>query len=366
MRHFAALAALLLLAGPLAAHTLSVSHVDIDARTRDVTVDIDVPLRDLAFALPLDANADDAITWGELRSMQPLLEARVARTVALRAGGRRCPLHPNGLATRTREGVAHASLQLVGSCDVSAGLDVDFRLLADEEPSHAALVTLRAAEGTRSAVARDGARVAHFASGTGGRLQTFLTFLREGVHHILIGYDHIAFLLSLLLPAALSRNAGRWRPVGSAREALGHTLALVTAFTVAHSVTLSLAALGLVQPAPRPVEIAIAASVLLAALNNVWPLVTRRPWLLAFGFGLVHGFGFAGALGEIGLPPGDNATALFGFNLGVEAGQLAIVAVVLPVLYGIRGVRSYPTRVLPGASLAIAALAAYWIVQRVG
>lgn len=358
------LCASLLYCGAAASHTLSISHVDIDAKTRRVTVDIDVPVRELALALPLDANADDAITWAELASARSELEAHVEQTFALHAAGRRCPLEPIRLGTRTREGIAHASLQLVGDCDVSGSVIVHNRLLANEQPTHAALVTLHGPDGTRTAVTRDGARVADLSARAGGRPQTFATFLREGIHHILIGYDHIAFLLCLLLPAALLREAGRWRPVESARAAVVHTLALVTAFTVAHSVTLSLAALGLVEPASRPIEVAIAASVLLAAMNNLWPLVTRRPWLLAFGFGLVHGFGFAGALGEIGLPRADNAVALLGFNLGVEAGQLAIVAVALPILYAVRTFRAYATRILPIASLGIAALALYWIVER--
>ena len=142
-------------------------------------------------------------------------------------------------------------------------------------------------------------------------------------------------------------------------------LRIVTAFTVAHSITLSLAVLGLVTLPSRLVESAIAASVVAAALNNIWPLVRGRRWMVAFLFGLVHGFGFASVLADLGLPQGALAVALLGFNVGVELGQLAIVAVFLPLAYALRRSWFYRRAVLVGGSLLIALLAAVWLVERV-
>jgi hypothetical protein len=139
---------------------------------------------------------------------------------------------------------------------------------------------------------------------------------------------------------------------------------LVTAFTVAHSITLTLAALGEVRPSTRLVEAAIALSVLLAALNNLWPVVVRRLWLAAFGFGLVHGLGFAGALLETGLPRQSRLAALLGFNAGVEAGQLAVVGIALPLLFALRRSPGYATWVVRGGSLLVALLAVDWLVRR--
>jgi hypothetical protein len=119
-----------------------------------------------------------------------------------------------------------------------------------------------------------------------------------------------------------------------------------------------------VTPASKWVEAAIAASVVLAALNNVRPLVTRRLWLVGFVFGLIHGFGFAGALGELGLPNRARLSALFGFNVGVELGQIAVVAAALPVLVAVRDKRWYAKAVMPLLSLAIAGLAAFWLWER--
>jgi GNAT superfamily N-acetyltransferase len=139
-----------------------------------------------------------------------------------------------------------------------------------------------------------------FAAAEVSRLAQFGQYLVEGIWHIWIGFDHILFLLSLLLPAVLVHEARRWRGVGRFREALVEVLWVVTAFTLAHSITLSLAALGLIELPSRLVESAIAASVVLAAANNLKPLVEHRRWMVAFGFGLIHGFGFASVLAELG------------------------------------------------------------------
>ena len=140
---------------------------------------------------------------------------------------------------------------------------------------------------------------------------------------------------------------------------------VVTAFTVAHSITLSLAALGVISLPSRLIESAIAASVVLAALNNVRPVVYGGRWIIAFVFGLIHGFGFASVLTDLGLPQGSLLLALVAFNLGVELGQLAIVAVFLPVAYALRDTRALPARgVLIGGSLLVAAIAAVWLVER--
>jgi hypothetical protein len=174
----------------------------------------------------------------------------------------------------------------------------------------------------------------------------------------------VLFLLALLLPAVLRRDGARLEGVADIRGALMHVVRVVTAFTVAHSVTLSLATLRLVRPPSDLVEIAIAGSVLLAALNNLRPLFGRREWIVAFVFGLVHGFGFAGVLAELGLPAGALALALVGFNLGVEVGQLAIVLVFVPVAFGLRETWAYRTLVFRFGSLVVAGIAAVWMVQR--
>ena len=194
---------------------------------------------------------------------------------------------------------------------------------------------------------------------------SLFTFLQEGIQHIWVGYDHILFLITLLLPAVLIYEKGHWRSETSIRSATINTLKIVTAFTVAHSITLSLAALDIINFPARLTESVIALSVILAALNNLYPLFSNSRWLLAFLFGLIHGFGFAGVLADLSLPDDTLFTSLLGFNLGVEVGQIAIVLVLLPILYLLRGAVYYRGMVLRAGSAAAIVIASLWLYERV-
>jgi len=192
-----------------------------------------------------------------------------------------------------------------------------------------------------------------------------LSYIHQGAHHIWIGYDHILFLVTLLLPAVLTRAKNKWLPVDDLAGAFWGIAKVVTAFTLAHSVALSIAAFGIIELPSRLTESAIAASVMVAAINNIYPVITRRLWVVAFVFGLVHGFGFASVLTEFGLPPDRKLVALVSFNVGVELGQLAIVAALLPVLFFARRTIAYTKVVMPVGSLVISTIALIWLVERV-
>jgi hydrogenase/urease accessory protein HupE len=170
-----------------------------------------------------------------------------------------------------------------------------------------------------------------------------------GVEHILFGYDHLVFLLGLVLVG------GRLRAI----------LLVVTAFTVAHSITLGLAVLGVWAPSPRFVEPLIALSVAYVGVENQFVKDAEKRWMITFPFGLVHGFGFAGALGEISLPRAEIPSALLAFNLGVEAGQLAVLALVLPLVFAARKRVWFERKGVKLLSLVIAALGVVWFVLRV-
>lgn len=346
------------------AHTLSVSHLDIAVPSGggQVQVELDLAIRDLALSFPLDADRDEQVSWGELEDIQAPLNEWVLDHVALSVGPSTCDLKPSGLAVRHYDDGAYATVRMTADCPSRTGFKVHYGLLFDVDPQHRAIITLRNGPRADTGIASAGRTEVPVGAESS---HPFLDFLREGVHHILIGYDHLAFLVSLLLPAALLRRDRAWTPSPHFRTSLGHVLGIVTAFTAAHSITLTLAALGWVTPVSRWVEVAIAASVMMAALNNVFPLVIRRLWLVGFGFGLIHGFGFAGALGELGLPQGARLQALVGFNLGVELGQLVVVALLLPLLFAVRNRPWYRKACLPIASIAIACLAAFWLWVRI-
>ncbi len=196
------------------------------------------------------------------------------------------------------------------------------------------------------------------------RWSAFVEYFRVGVWHIWSGIDHLLFLLSLLLPAVLIRREQRWQAVPQAVPALVSILKVVTAFTLAHSITLSLAAFDVIRLPSRLTESVIAGSIIIGALNNVFPLVTESRWRIALAFGLLHGFGFAAVLSEMGLPRGARLLSLVAFNLGVEAGQLAVVLAIMPIAYGLRASRFYQRAIMPWGSTAIAGLALVWFVQR--
>jgi hypothetical protein len=245
-----------------------------------------------------------------------------------------------------------------------SSLEIDYALLFDVDPQHRGLLRLADQAATRTAIFSPERSRQRFELAETSRLRQFLDYANEGIWHIWIGFDHILFLLSLLLPAVLVRKDGRWEAVGAFGPAFWDVFKIVTAFTVAHSITLSLATLGVVSLPSRLVESAIAASVVAAALNNLWPVVRGRRWVVAFLFGLVHGFGFASVLLDLGLPQGTLVLALVGFNLGVEIGQLALVAAFLPFAFLFRETTFYRRVVVVGGSTAIVVIAALWMVER--
>lgn len=191
-----------------------------------------------------------------------------------------------------------------------------------------------------------------------------LGFIRLGTWHIWIGLDHILFLLALALPSVLYRERNRWMPVASFRPAFINILAIVTSFTVAHSITLSLAALELVRLPSRLVESVIAASIVIAALHNLYPRFGGKEWIIAFVFGLFHGFGFAYVLTDIGLERSYLVLSLLGFNLGVEAGQIVIIAALFLILFLIREKPIYTEYVLKYCSLLLISVAGFWFAER--
>jgi HupE / UreJ protein len=350
----ALLAALLALAGLVHAHKPSDSYLSLEAGDDAVYGQWDIALRDLEFAIGLDADGDGAITWGELRGKHAQIAAYAFARLALHG----CTIKPGALLVDQHTDGAYAALSFTAECarPLPRPLELEYSLFADLDPTHRGLLRARLGAQTVTAVlGPDQPRLKLDAQGRSRRAQ-FLDYGREGVWHIWIGFDHVLFLISLLLPAVLI--AARFAP------AFWDVLKVVTAFTVAHSITLALAALGVVALPSRLVESAIAASVVLAALNNLWPVVQRGRWLVAFAFGLIHGFGFASVLADLGLPQESLLLALVGFNLGVEAGQLAIVAAFLPLAYAMRHTWMYRRMIFVGGSALIVLIAALWMAER--
>lgn len=212
-------------------------------------------------------------------------------------------------------------------------------------------------------------------SPTGSQLSTLWHFIQEGVHHIAIGTDHVLFLISLLMVSVWTRQPsgpqtntppwrGGWRARDTVRSTLSEALKLVTAFTLGHSLTLGLATLGMVSPPSRWVESLIALSVLLAACDNLHPFLKGPRWLVVLLFGLVHGFGFASVLKDLGLDGAALTVPLLGFNIGVELGQLMLVAVFLPLAFALRRTRVYRIGVVCVGSALVGTFGLIWLIER--
>lgn len=434
----------LLLAAPAQAHKASDAYLSLSIDAERITQRFDIALRDLDRDLTLDQDDDGQLRWGEVRQRWAAIEALTDAGLQLRADGRPCRPIDRGPAQLTEHSDGtYAVLMRTWQCEQPVRtLDLQYHLFAASDPTHRGILRIDRAGADRSAATMaptapqtavlvpqpagtpDAEATQHIElAGTSGSAPSGLGgFVAEGVHHILIGTDHVLFLLALLLPAVLVRrqpgvarpdrgaaalpatpptrvlrtapldapaaDAGAaaatlmldwpaapsitpaaspllpWQAAPALRPALLDVVRVVSAFTLAHSITLALAVLDVLNPPSRWVESIIAASVVFAALNNLRPLVGRDRWRLTFVFGLVHGFGFAGALKDLGLDGAHLASSLLGFNLGVELGQLAIVALFLPLAWWLRRSHFYQRILLVGGSVLIAGLAGVWLVER--
>jgi hypothetical protein len=347
------------------AHKSSDSFLHLAAHGSVVSAQWDIALRDLDSELALDANGDGLLDWGEVRQRESQLSHYALQRLSLRSGGRPCPTGPSVLLIDRHTDGAYAVLRFEAECGaVVSALQVDYRLFADTDAGHRGLLNLSLGGQTYTQVLGPDAPVASFGAEDSGAWRQFSGFVRTGIGHIWTGFDHLLFLFSLLLPAVLLRRGQHWEPRSRLGESLGDVVRVVTAFTVAHSLTLAMATFGLLKVPARVSESAIALSVVAAALNNVWPVVKDRRWAVAFCFGLIHGLGFANVLGDLGLPTGALALALVGFNLGVEAGQLALVALFMPIFYAMRTTLFYRQSVMIAGSMGMAILAALWLAER--
>ena len=329
----------------------------------------DIALRDLDYALDIDTNRDGNITWGELKAAEQRIARYALSRLNLEAIGRgdreNCTLTAGSLLVDEHVDGHYAVLRFSAACPLRpAQLAVHYSLLYDVDPTHRGLLQIDAGHLSQAAVLPREAPTVAINLDSPHRGQQFVEFVREGIWHIWKGFDHILFLLTLLFPAVILYLNGRWEARESWRDSAWDVLKVVTAFTVAHSLTLSLAVLELVHVPSRWVEAAIAATVLLGALNNLVPVVRERRWLVAFVFGLIHGLGFASVLADLGLHGINLVLALVGFNSGVEVGQLAIVLVFLPLAIALRDTVFYRRVFMPAGSGIIGVIALIWLYGR--
>lgn len=346
------------------AHGASVSYVQLDVASAVVEGRWDIALRDLHRVVPLDRDGDGAITWGELRAERALVEQVLARDLQLRADGGACSGAFTDLQVDTHGQETYAVFRLRAQCPRPVNtLAVRYDFLFARDAGHRGLLRLGFGGSHTAVLTPDRREIRFERTSTGFAL---LQHVREGAFHVWTGYDHLLFLATLLLPAVLWRERGRWVAAASARTVAMEAAVVVTAFTVAHALTLTLVLFGRIDLPARGVESLVAATVAFAALNNLHPLVRGRLWAVAFIFGLIHGAAIASVLGTLDAAPAGRAVALLGFNLGVEGAQLLLVAVWLPVSFALRRTPFYRWGVVTAGSVATFGLAVAWLVERSG
>ena len=335
----------------------------------------DIALRDLNFAIGLDTDANTEITWQEVITKEKDIFAYALARLTIESSLKNCQITPQQLMIDNHTDGAYAVIKFGFDCPNAVNqLTINYALFANIDPSHRGLLKINyfvnnhqnAPQAiTKTAIFGPDNPTQTFAIGTPNRLEEFKEYVAEGIWHIWIGFDHILFLISLLLPAVLSYSAKNWQAKESFKTTFFDVLKVVTAFTIAHSITLTIATLQLVTLPSRWVEATIAASVILAALNNLFPFILKRRWLVAFIFGLIHGFGFAAVLADLGLQQGALMVALLGFNVGVEVGQIGILCVFIPLAYAMRRSWFYKNIIFYGGSAIIAIVASVWLIERI-
>ncbi len=389
----AMLCLLLCLASPAWAHKASDAYLQLGEAPaptsqsaasptidKPTTLKYSIALRDLDAAIDtLDVDNNRSLEWGEVRQNLPAVQAWVGQGLLLQCDGQNTALswafesleqRSDGVYIRLGSsavcprGAFVITYQLMQSVDATHRLLVGGQLqgqgiAAVASPQTKPTVNLRAA----GVQAVQGAQVSLPAQQSGPA--AFAQFFPEGIHHIATGYDHLAFLLALMLPIMLRRGTDPAQTAHKQRPGVVALLRTVTGFTIGHCITLVTATLGWITP-PTWVEPAIAISIGVSAWLNLYPVRWLRSDVLALGFGLVHGLGFSGLMREANVSEALLPWALAGFNLGVEAGQIVGVVLWCGLHWVVARWQRYEQVVVRGGSWALLALASYWTLQRLG
>ena len=345
---------LFLLLAPVAAgaHETTRSYLTVSRDGVALRADLRVAFRDIEVAVWLDDNLDGQITWGETTARLPQITAFVSAALQFQAGGD-CPLQMIGAGAANSGGIAYLDLTFAGICpDADAALRVTARLFADIDPDHRVFLTDTSGAATVTALLGAAEPAIALDAASAGAFATFLAYARAGIAHLTGGVDHIVFLFVLILPAVAM--------AASPRRALRDVLLAATGFTIAHALTLTAATLQVLRPRSDVIELLVALSIIVTAADNIRPFLPAPRAVVAAFFGLIHGFGFATALAGFSLSSGTLAVALFGFNTGIEAAQIAIIAMMMPALYVLR---AGPVLVWLGSGAAIL-IGCYWSALR--
>lgn len=358
------------------AHELSSGYLTLNAG-KENTFSGELLLKpdDIGQVAGLDTNGNGALTWGEIHQNLPLLESYIANVLSIRVDDSPCEISLNMPNIRSVSAESYLVSPIQIMCESAGTLGIHYDGIFEHSPTHKLLVSVNLAgqSGSRTQNSTENTSVTSvldvdnrsvtYDAVTTSLTALFISLVYEGVWHIFIGIDHILFLVATLLTVNLVREQKQWQKEPSTSRILKHTVILVSAFTLAHSITLTATALNFIALDSRLVELGIAISVLLTALNNIYPLIVRLG-IITFAFGLLHGMGFASVFADLNAQSNNLVLSVAAFNIGVEVGQLAIVAVLLPLLLWLRHFAFYAKTLMPLLSSVIAIIAINWTIQR--
>lgn len=332
-------------------HDLNTSYTNLEIDKKSVHCILSFDLTDLNRLFVLDQNGDGQVSKVEFRKSMDSMSAFLEQNFAIYAGGRKIQLKQQQVQFDRPDSVnVFVHFAFTGELqDIPWKMMLKLDFLHEFGNRHQNLARIVNGSEIQQAVftADFPTQTLSFAGEEVSVWSHFTQFLRLGVEHIFFGYDHILFLLGLIV------IGGGFRDL----------IKIVTSFTGAHSITLALAALGIISLPGRLVESVIALSIAYVALENFMIKDTDQRWMIAFVFGLMHGFGFANVLRELGLPAKGLAASLFSFNLGVEMGQIAIVAILFPVIFFLTQTR-WRKQFVYGFSSIIFILGMVWFIER--
>ncbi|KRG36706.1 HupE/UreJ family protein [Psychrobacter sp. P11G3] len=357
------LLSLLLTATFVQAHESSTAYLNLSTNEeRAVSAEYEISLRDLALLIEIDPNKDSQVNWAEVKSQTALIEQLITSKIRLEGDAQQCQITEfSPLAINTRGGFNYLYTSFELKCEQPVD-SLDYQILTGIDANHRLILT-QASDDTPLQVLTVGQHSIG-SEANSGWMSTVANFLKSGIHHLLIGWDHLLFLFVLLIPAVYMRKEKTLLAVPKPKAALLEVFWIATSFTLAHSITLTLAALQIISIPARFIESVIALSIAFAALNNLVPMLRVRAIYLAFVFGLIHGFGFANVLVDLPLATSERVLALLSFNIGIELGQLVFIIAVFPIALLLRHTQFYKWIIFYIGSLISILIALWWFFER--
>jgi len=352
-----------LISKPVYSHTTSTSYLNLDLNKTSITGTWQVTVKDIHLVLGLDINNDSKLIWSEIINQKYRILEELNKSIKISSNSNICRIHTRKIKIDRRSTNVFLIIPFETNCHLKSRLLVNYNFLFDIDAFHKTILTVKDINRNSTTILSYSNRTYQFDAQSANSFQNFLKFITQGIIHVLIGLDHVLFVICLLLSATLfMKNSAQQE--NNSRFLMTNIFKLITTFTVAHSITLILASTKILSISPIIIEPAIALSVIVLALLNLNTHFNFKHWPIVFLFGLIHGFGFAFVLEEVQIQSSSLISSLFGFNLGVEIGQFVIVLSVLPLLYILITKKFYSRYVVPISSVLIAVTGLVWFIDR--